>query len=454
MNRPTFRAARVIRGAMLGLALLTAPAAAQAPADEAAREIAAWLRVIDEGRYAESWQGLATVVQAMGSAEQWEGMMRQGRAPFAGTVLSRAPQTAETMPQPAGAPAGEYARIVFVTAFSGGASARETVAAMREDGHWRAVGYFIAPGERTDYAAPAGAPYTAVDVVVPTPAGHSLAGTLTVPRNAPGRVPAVVLITGSGGQDRDSFTPIVPDYRLFRQIADSLSRRGIAALRMDDRGIGGSGGASSTMTTADFADDIRAGVEWLRARAEIDPARIALAGHSEGGIIAPMVAASDERIAAIALMAAPSWTGRRISDMQVRDALAASGLAGATLDSVFAKTVADRDAAAFTVPWVRWFLEYDPLPAARRVRAPVLILQGGTDRQITAEQAAELGAAIRAGGNPDVTIRVFPGLNHLFLADAEGTADPARYAALPDKRVPAEVIGALADWLAVRLGAR
>lgn len=452
MNRTMSVSARVLRGAMLMGALLAAPAAAQAPADDAARDLAEWLRVIDEGRYAESWQGLATLVKGMGTAEQWGASVSQARAAFAGSVVRRTPETTETLPQPPGAPAGEYAKVVFATAFSGGASGRETVMATREEGRWRAVGYYIAPAAATDYSAPAGAPYTAVDVVIQTPAGHALAGTLTLPRNPSGRVPAVVLITGSGGQDRDSGMPAVPDYRFFRQIADSLSRRGIAVLRMDDRGIGGSGGAGPSVTTEDFVDDIRAGVEWLRGRAEIDPARIALTGHSEGGIIAPMIAAEDERIAAIALLAAPSWSGRRISDMQVRDAVTRTGFSGAALDSAVAQTIAERDAAVAAMPWMRWFLAHDPLPVARRVRAPVLVLAGETDRQVTAEQADELGAAIRDAGNRDVTVRVFSGLNHLFLPDAEGTADPARYAVLPDKRVPPDVIGTLADWLAQRLG--
>jgi dipeptidyl aminopeptidase/acylaminoacyl peptidase len=298
---------------------------------------------------------------------------------------------------------------------------------------------------------PADAPYTAADVTVATPAGHTLAGTLTVPKNASGRVPAVVLISGSGAQDRDAGIPVVPGYRFFRQIADTLGRRGIAVLRLDDRGWGASGGDVSTATTEDLASDVRAAVEWLRTRAEVDPARIALAGHSEGAIIAPMLAVEDPRIPAIALLAGPSWTGRRVMDHQLREALRGQGLSGAALDSVFAKGVAERDALAATIPWVRWFMDHDPLPVARRVRAPVLILHGGTDRQVTAGQAEELGAAILQGGSTDVTVRVFPGLNHLFLPDAVGTADPASYAALPGKEVPAEVLGALVDWLTEKL---
>jgi dienelactone hydrolase len=454
MNRPRSASARVLRGAMLALALAAAPAAAQTPADDAARDVGAWLQVTDAGRYAESWQGLAAVVRGMATAEQWEAAIRQGRAPYAGTVSGRTTETAEVVPQPPGAPPAEYMRVVFATSFSGGASARETVTAMKEDGTWRAVGYFIAPAARADYSAPADAPYTAVDVAIPAPAGHALAGTLTLPKNAAGPVPAVVLITGSGAQDRDSHTPLIPDYRFFRQVADSLSRRGIAVLRMDDRGVGGSGGATPEVTTEDFAADIRAGVEWLRARADVDPARIALAGHSEGGIIAPLVSVADERIAAVVLLAGPSWSGRRISDMQIRDAIAREGPAGAALDSAVARAAVHRDSVSQGMPWVRWFLAHDPLPVARRMRVPVLILQGATDRQITPEQAEELGAAVRAGGNRDVTLRVFPALNHLFLPDADGTADAAHYAALPDKRVPAEVLGTLADWLADRLRVR
>jgi dipeptidyl aminopeptidase/acylaminoacyl peptidase len=108
------------------------------------------------------------------------------------------------------------------------------------------------------------------------------------------------------------------------------------------------------------------------------------------------------------------------------------------------------DSMATVVPWMKWFLEYDPLPTARRVRQPVLILQGATDRQVTADQAPELAAALRAGGNRDVTVRVFPGLNHLMVPDPSGM--PSGYATLPSGSVDARVLGTLADWLAQKLG--
>jgi uncharacterized protein len=453
MRMPT--TTRAALGA-LSLALLAMPSAARAQADGPAAAMAAWLELIDAGRAGESWDRFAAPVQAMISREAWDEGVRQARAPFAGAVTSRVVDDVQPLPPPPGAPPGEFVRLRFATRFAGGATATETVAAMNPGDGWRAAGYFIAPraSQAPDYSAPADAPYTAVEVTVPTPAGHTLAGTLTVPRGAAGPVPAVVLITGSGAQDRDAATPFVPGYRFFAQIADTLGRRGIAVLRLDDRGWGASGGDVSTATTEDLAADIAAGVAWLRARAEADPARIGLVGHSEGAVIAPMLANADPRLRALAVLAGPSWSGRRVLDFQLRDALAAQGLAGAALDSAFAARVPERDAQAERVPWVRWYMAYDPLPAARRLRAPVLVLQGATDRQVTPEQAEELGAAIRGGGGTDVTVRTFPELDHLFLLDPAGTADPAHYAALPSQRVPAEVMGALADWLVERLAPR
>ena len=171
----------------------------------------------------------------------------------------------------------------------------------------------------TSYAPPPGAPYTAEDVTLTTRAGIRLTGTITVPPSRAGaRHPAVVLITGSGSQDRDEATPAVPGYRPFREIADTLSRRGIVVLRLDDRGIGGSDAGPPTATSADFADDIRAAVAWLRARPDVDPARVGLVGHSEGAIIAPLVAVEDARLRAVVLLEAPAERGRLILAEQQR----------------------------------------------------------------------------------------------------------------------------------------
>jgi pimeloyl-ACP methyl ester carboxylesterase len=302
-----------------------------------------------------------------------------------------------------------------------------------------------------DYSAPSGAPYRAEEVRVPTPGGFSLAGTLTMPAQRKGRVPAAVLITGSGLQDRDSRIPGVTGYQPFRQIADALSRRGIAVLRLDDRGAGASGGDPTRATTADFADDIHAALAYLRTRPEIEGEKLAVVGHSEGGIIAPMVAVDDPGVAAVVLMAAPSWTGVRTSDYQLREAWKGMGLNEEEMKAKAAANDPIREQMANANPWLRFWLDYDPLPTARRLRVPVLVLQGSTDRQVPAEQATELAAAIRAGGDEDVTVRVFPDLDHLFLHDPVGTAGLAEYAALPSKEVPEEVLTTLGDWLQKRL---
>jgi len=301
-----------------------------------------------------------------------------------------------------------------------------------------------------DYAAPPGAPYTAEDVRIGTPAGHVLAGTLTRPGGGD-RVPAVVLVTGSGSQDRDEAIPMVRGYRPFREIADTLSRRGVAVLRLDDRGFGASTGDAASATSADFADDVRAAMAWLRAREDIDPARVGIVGHSEGGLIAPMVAAADPALAGIVLIAGPARTGREIIAYQQRQAVEANAsLTPAGRDSALAAAREQLVEGAERQPWLRFFLEHDPLPVARQVKAtPVLILQGATDRQVTADQAAELAAALREGGNPDVTVRVFPDVNHLMLRDADGS--PAGYATLEDTAVVRALLGTLADWLVARL---
>jgi 4-carboxymuconolactone decarboxylase len=294
-----------------------------------------------------------------------------------------------------------------------------------------------------DDRAPAGAPYTAVDVTIPTPRGYTLAGTLTRPAGAPARVPVVVTISGSGQQERDERLPMLPAYAFFREVADTLGRRGVAVLRYDDRGTGASGGRETLAraTSADFADDARAVVAWLRTRPDVDQGRILLAGHSEGGLIAPLLAAADTALRGVALLAGPAYSGRRILLYQNDQAIAAApGLSPTQRDSIRARVPADLDSAASTNPWIRYFLAHDPLPVARQLRQPVLILQGDTDRQVTPDQADTLAAALTAAGNRDVTLRRFPDTNHLFLADPSG--DPQRYAALPDSRIRREVLGA------------
>lgn len=300
-----------------------------------------------------------------------------------------------------------------------------------------------------NYDAPAGAPYRAEHVTIPATGGHSLAATLTLPSGTAGRLPVVVTISGSGGQDRDSYIPIVPGYRPFRQYADSLGRRGVAVLRFDDRGVGASTGDHGTATSADFANDVRSVVTWLRARPEIDPARVFLMGHSEGGMIAPMVAATDPRLAGIVLLAGTGMNGEQILRFQMRNAYQkAAEWSPAQRDSAL-KTI-DPTIAGLRKdnPWMRFFFDHDPIATARQVKVPVYIVQGATDLQVTPDQAGLLERAFTAGGNRQVTTKVFAARNHLFLEDADGT--PTNYVKLPTGRIPPDVVGAVVDWIATR----
>lgn len=306
-------------------------------------------------------------------------------------------------------------------------------------------------GGAVSYDAPPDAPYTAEDVTVKTAAGLSLGGTLTLPKDREGSVPAVVTITGSGSQDRDEKIPGVAGYRPFREIADTLGRRRIAVLRLDDRGVNASEPGPPGATSADYALDVRAALDYLRSRPEIDPERLALLGHSEGGMIAPMVAVRDSALAAMVLLAAPGYVGARVLEAQRQ----ADRNPEASLTEEERSLAIERGGQADAArgerdPHLRFLMAHDPLRTARgAAHIPVLILQGETDRQVTPEQADTLAVAFRAGGNPDVTVRTFPETNHLLLADPVGWS--GSYAMLPSKKLRPEVLGAIADWLAERL---
>jgi len=305
-----------------------------------------------------------------------------------------------------------------------------------------------------DYSAPPGAGYTAAEIRVPiTPAQgdtFSLAGTLTLPIAGPRPAPIVVTITGSGQETRDEdLWPLLRNYRPFRQLAERLADEGIGVLRLDDRGVGGSGGPLGT--TADYADDVRQTVAWLRARRDVAGAKIALVGHSEGGVIAPIVAADDPALAGIVLLAAPSKNGRAILADQFRRPIEiASGLSDSARQAELATVPQAVERFSQTNAWSRWFADYDPLPVLRRVRVPVLILQGALDRQVSPGQADTLAATLRDAGHRDVTETVYPGLNHLFL-HTDGDGSPTEYPGLADTRLPAVVLDDLATWLAARL---
>jgi len=285
-------------------------------------------------------------------------------------------------------------------------------------------------------------------------AGIQLAGTLTLPRGA-GPFPCALLITGSGPEDRDE---TVFGHRPFLVLADHLTRQGIAVLRVDDRGVGGSTGRFSGATSEDFAGDVLAGIEYLKARKEIDRKRIGLIGHSEGGLIAPLVATRSKDVAFIVLMAGPGIPGDSTLMLQsaairrsigvtdaaiagemsvnrrmyaqlregdsvgvVRTARELVRLQVAALPEAQRQAVGDLDSTAAVAtrqlfsPWMRFFVAYDPRPTLRRVRCPVLAINGGKDLQVLPkENLAAIETALRAGGVRDYAVKEMPGLNHLF----------------------------------------
>ena len=303
-----------------------------------------------------------------------------------------------------------------------------------------------------DYSAPADAPYTAEEVKVSTAAGHVLTGTLTLPKSASQSqaVAAMVTVTGSGPQDRDENLGL-EGFRPFRQVADILGRRGIAVLRMDDRGTGASGGTFKGATTADFAEDIRAGLAYLRSRPEVNAERLGVIGHSEGAVIAPMVAEKEPALRAIILLAGVAEPPRSALHFQIKNGYEhdtklspeeREKLSAAIPDKIEAMMAAD--------PWLKFFLTHDPAATMRRVKTPVLILTGSRDQQAVPTQVAVQEAAFKAGGNPDVTARVLPDLNHLFVHDTDGF--PPNYTKLPPPlMVDAAALDLIADWLTARL---
>lgn len=316
-------------------------------------------------------------------------------------------------------------------------------------------------------------PYRAEDVVIDTPTpGVRLAGTLTLPEGQ-GPFPAVLLITGSGGQDRDE---TIFAHKPFLVLADALTRRGVAVLRVDDRGVGASTSPGGNATTADFAIDAQAAFDWLVARPETADARVGLLGHSEGGTIAPLVARADPRVGFIVLMAGPAVSGAEVLTEQSRRLQTAAGLPAEVVEAnvaVQARNVAaiaahadDPDAAEAAVrasmagtgapqaaidqaavearsPWARWFIAHDPRPALSSLTIPVLGVYGGRDVQVPADQSA---TALRAAV-PSAEIVVLPELNHLL--QTAGSGMPAEYATI-EETIDPEALKAIVDWIAAR----
>ena len=298
--------------------------------------------------------------------------------------------------------------------------------------------------------------------------GFVLAGTLSKPaqtgqggRGETMRLPAVLLVGGSGPADRDELTFGIP---IFGQLADAVADAGFIVLRYDRRGVGMSGGRDEAATIADYADDARAAVKFLSERKDVDPKRVAAVGHGEGGIVAMLAAARHGRIAALALVAAPGVTGAELYLEQVQRALdrtnrsAAEKQATLELQRKIQQAVLTgtgwEDLATYRkqadTPWFQSFLAFDPAKVMRNIRQPVLIVQGELDTQVTPANAGRLEAlAGQRKNRPAAEVVRVPGINHLLVPATTGEAD--EYSSLRDKRVSAEVSGAVASWLQTTL---
>jgi fermentation-respiration switch protein FrsA (DUF1100 family) len=319
----------------------------------------------------------------------------------------------------------------------------------------------------------------------------ALAGTLTLPPG-PGPFPGAVLASGSGPQNRDGE---IFDHRPFRVLADALTRRGIAVLRSDDRGVGGSTGDIDSVTTVDFAEDARRAVGFLRSRPEVADDKVGIIGHSEGGLVAPLAANRSDAVAFVVLLAAPGVSGGALLEVQTERLATAMGgapeivaaqlvlveemvdlLSGeAEGDALHAALVEvakrqlelggdaarqalgdDPDAAIdqqidrLLTPWFRFFVLYDPRPALMALRVPVLALNGTLDLQVDVDQnLPAIEAALTAAGNPDWTARRLSGLNHLLQHATTGTV--LEYGQIEETLAP-EVLELIADWILERFG--
>lgn len=323
-------------------------------------------------------------------------------------------------------------------------------------------------------------PYISEDVEYMNPSsGFMLAGTLTLPEN-PKKCPAVILISGSGAQDRNE---TIFEHKPFLVIADFLTRNGIAVLRVDDRGVGGSEGNIQDATSDDFAGDVIAGLDFLKSRKEIDAIKMGLIGHSEGGLIAPIVATKSKDVAFIVLLAGPGVQGSQILIEQTELMNRAAGMpenvvnqnqtivkgivdiltnetdSAKTLDRLQRtlsggmypmmnddqKKAIDAKVKSLNTPWFRYFLTYNPFPTLTKVKCPVLALNGEKDLQVPPKENLEaIKKALTEGGNKNFKTIEIPGLNHLFQHCKTGLV--AEYAQIEETISP-EVLEIINNWI-------
>ena len=315
-------------------------------------------------------------------------------------------------------------------------------------------------------------------------AGISLAGTLTYPASK-GNFPAVVLVTGSGQQNRDEE---VGKHKPFWIIADYLTRNGIAVLRFDDRGAGGSTGNFSLSTTGDFADDALEAIKYLQSRHEINPSNIGIIGHSEGGTVASIAASESPEVAFIVSMAGAFENFEDVVLDQIMGQLKQQGtkdedietervwrkqiyqIAGEKTDSATAakqlwdiygslsqdqikrlnwpKGRQDAQIRQVLNPWWRYILALDNKTTLMKVKCPVLAIYGELDHQVDPlKNIPVIEEGLKEAGNKDFTVKKLPGLNHLF--QTAGTGSEYEYVRIEETVSPA-VLRLMAEWISDR----
>jgi len=309
-------------------------------------------------------------------------------------------------------------------------------------------------------------------------AGIILSGTLTLP-SSDGIFPVVVLISGSGPQNRDEE---LMGHKPFLVIADHLTKNGIGVLRFDDRGVGESQGVFSTSTTLDFVSDVEAAIDYLKGRKEVKTDKIGLIGHSEGGIIAPLVANDRKDVSFIVLLAGTGIKGSEIILAQQELIARASGVSeeeileykklnqeifrvidkeekNPELKSIISNLITSasggnaplefvkQQAEQLTSPWMLFFLKYDPSIALREVKCPLLALNGDKDLQVPSKINLKAINVVTKTNN-DVIVIEIEGLNHLF--QEAGTGLPAEYSKIEETFSP-KALKIITDWILKRV---
>lgn len=312
-------------------------------------------------------------------------------------------------------------------------------------------------------------PYISEDIKFRNEAADiNLAGTITIPQGG-GKYPAVVLVSGSGSQNRDEE---VFDHKPFLVLSDYLTRNGIVVLRYDDRGFAESEGDRLTATTEDNAADAMAGVHYLRGRKEVNPDQIGVIGHSEGGIIAFMLAAKEKGVAYVVSMAGSAIRGDSILLLQKEDAgrkygvteeaLAEARKINRSVNNAVLNSSTKEDAveklmeiygtsegtkmeiAQMSSDWMRFFIKYDPVTAIRKIRIPVLVLFGDKDYQVSAGPNAESFEKNVPRSNKAAEVKIYPDRNHLFQHSTTGM--PGEYQEIEETINP-EVLQDIVEWI-------